>query len=162
MKSWKSSRKEILSVLTPFEIQEKLDQILLRVQKPGRYVGGELNQVVKDWDAIPNRIALVFPDIYDIGLPNLGLAILYESLNNRSDTLAERAYIPWVDMENLMRQNKIPLFSLETKHPLMDFDIIGISLPYETLYTNALNLLDLAGIPLHSKNRTGEHPLMPS
>jgi radical SAM family uncharacterized protein len=160
MKSWKSSRKEILSVLTPFEIQEKLDQILLRVQKPGRYVGGELNQVVKDWDAIPNRIALVFPDIYDIGLPNLGLAILYESLNNRSDTLAERAYIPWVDMENLMRQNKIPLFSLETKHPLMDFDIIGISLPYETLYTNALNLLDLAGIPLHSKNRTGEHPLI--
>ncbi len=147
-------------VLSPNEIQDRLERILLRVQKPGRYVGGELNQVVKDWDTIATHIALLFPDIYDLGLPNLGLAILYESLNQRSDALAERAYAPWLDMEAAMRQAGIPLYSLESKHALLDFDIIGFSLPYETLYTNVLNLLDLAGIPLHSSERDERHPLI--
>jgi radical SAM family uncharacterized protein len=147
-------------LLSPNEIQARLERILLTVQKPGRYVGGELNQVVKDWQATPAHVALVFPDIYDIGLPNLGLAILYDEINRRSDALAERAYAPWTDMENAMRASGIPLYSLESKHALADFDIIGISLPYETLYTNALNLLDLAGIPVFSKDRTAEHPLV--
>ncbi|NPV86045.1 MAG: TIGR03960 family B12-binding radical SAM protein [Anaerolineae bacterium] len=145
---------------TPADIQSRLERLLLRVQKPGRYVGGELNQVVKEWDNVQTRLALVFPDIYDIGLPNLGLAALYELLNQRSDVLAERAYAPWVDMETLLRENDIPLYSLETFHPLAAFDIIGISLPYETLYTNALNILDLSGIPLFSHQRTENHPLI--
>ena len=135
-------------MLTPEQIEARLERILLKVQKPGRYVGGELNSVVKDWDKIETRIALVFPDIYDIGISNLGLQILYDLVNQRPDALAERAYAPWVDMEEQMRANAIPLYSLETKHALADFDILGFSLPYETLYTNALNMLDLAGIPL--------------
>ena len=147
-------------VLSPNEIQDRLERILLRVQKPGRYVGGELNQVVKDWEVVATHIALIFPDIYDLGLPNLGLAILYESLNQRSDVLAERAYAPWLDMEAAMRQSSIPLYSLESKHALLDFDIIGFSLPYETLFTNVLNLLDLAGIPLESVERDERHPLI--
>ena len=106
-------------VLLPDEIQDRLERILLRVQKPGRYVGGELNQVVKDWQTTSTHVALIFPDIYDLGLPNLGLAILYESLNQRPDVLAERAYAPWLDMEDAMRQSGIPLYSLETKHALL-------------------------------------------
>ena len=147
-------------VLLPNEIQDRLERVLLRVQKPGRYVGGELNQVVKDWDAVKTHVALVFPDIYDLGLPNLGLAILYESLNQRPDVLAERAYAPWLDMEDTMRQAGIPLYSLETKHALLAFDIIGFTLPYETLYTNVLNLLDLAGIPILAAERDESHPLV--
>lgn len=130
------------------------------VQKPGRYTGGELNQIVKNWDATETRVALVFPEIYDLGMSNLGLAILYDQLNQRHDTLAERAFCPWSDMENAMRAAAIPLYSLETKHPLADFDIIGFSLPYETLFTNTLNALDLAGIPLFSAERTTQHPLI--
>jgi radical SAM family uncharacterized protein len=141
-------------------LEEKINSILPLVQKPGRYTGGELNSIVKDWKTVKSRVALVFPDIYDLGLPNLGLAILYDLLNKRQDVLAERCYTPWVDMEDLMRKNEIPLFSLETKHPLIDFDIIGFSLPYETLYSNVLNMLDLAGIPVHSNERTLEHPLV--
>jgi radical SAM family uncharacterized protein len=147
-------------VLLPNEIQDRLERVLLRVQKPGRYVGGELNQVVKDWDTVKTHVALVFPDIYDLGVPNLGLAILYESLNQRPDVLAERAYAPWLDMEDTMRQAGIPLYSLETKHALLAFDIIGFSLPYETLYTNVLNLLDLAGIPILASERDESHPLI--
>ena len=147
-------------MLLPNEIQDRLERILLRVQKPGRYVGGELNQVVKDWDTIATHVALIFPDLYDLGLPNLGLAILYESLNQLPDVLVERAYAPWLDMEAAMRQAGIPLYSLESKHALLDFDIVGFSLPYETLYTNALNLLDLAGIPLQSFERDERHPLV--
>jgi radical SAM family uncharacterized protein len=147
-------------VASPNEIQACLERILLRVQKPGRYVGGELNQVVKDWDAVQTHMALAFPDIYDIGLPNLGLAILYDTLNKRTDVLAERTYCPWTDMEDAMRGAGIPLYSLETKHAIADFDILGFSLPYETLYTNALNLLDLARIPLFSADRTSTDPLV--
>ena len=105
-------------------------------------------------------MAFVFPDIYDIGISNLGLQILYDLVNQRPDALAERAYAPWVDMEEQMRANAIPLYSLETKHALADFDILGFSLPYETLYTNVLNLLDLAGIPLRASERGLSDPLV--
>ena len=147
-------------MLSPEEINLKIERILLQVQKPGRYVGGEFNQVVKDWNKVNSHIALVFPDIYDIGLSNLGLAILYEEINNRHDALAERAYLPWHDMETGMRKAGIPLYSLESKHPLAAFDIIGISLPYETLYTNTLNLLDLSEIPIFTSERNEDHPLI--
>ncbi len=147
-------------MLHPREIEDRLERILLTVQKPGRYTGGELNQVVKDWEGASTRVALVFPDLYDIGVPNLGLAILYDLLNKRDDVLAERAYCPWTDMETAMRAAGIPLYSLESKHALADFDIIGYTLPYETLYTNLLNSLDLAGLPLFSAERGAAHPLV--
>ncbi|MEM5776522.1 MAG: B12-binding domain-containing radical SAM protein, partial [Anaerolineaceae bacterium] len=147
-------------MLNSKEISLRLERILPQVQKPGRYVGGEYNQVKKDWNAVQTRVALAFPDIYDIGLPNLGLAIFYEQLNARADVLAERVYCPWTDMEAHMRSEQIPLFSLESQRPIVDFDILAFSLPYETLYTNTLNLLDLAGIPLKSRERTAAHPLV--
>jgi radical SAM family uncharacterized protein len=147
-------------MLSPEQVEKRLERILLKVQKPGRYVGGELNVVVKDWDRGRTKVAFVFPDIYDIGVSNLGLQILYDLVNQRLDALAERAYAPWVDMEEQMRLNGIPLYSLETKHPLAAFDLLGFSLPYETLYTNTLNLLDLAGIPVRSAERGEADPLV--
>lgn len=147
-------------MLTPSQIEQKLDRILLKVVKPGRYVGGEVNITVKDWDSVPFRVALAFPDIYDIGISNVGLKILYDQINQRSDALAERTYAPWTDMEAIMRADEIPLYTLETFHPLVDFDILGFSLPYETVYTNTLNMLDLAGIPIHAEERTMAHPLV--
>ena len=143
-----------------YDIRKQLRRILPRVQKPGRYVGGELNQVVKDWQSVETHFALVFPDIYDIGVPNLGIMILYELLNTRQDTLCERAYLPWLDMEAEMRQAGIPLYSLETFHPLREFDILGFSIPYETLYTNVLNTLDLARIPMRTNERGEKDPLV--
>ena len=147
-------------MLSPAEIESRLERILLKVQKPGRYVGGELNAVVKDWAEIETKVAFIFPDIYDIGISNLGLQILYDLVNQRPDALAERAYAPWVDMEALMRSHDIPLYSLESKHSLAAFDILAFSLPYETLYTNCLNMLHLAGVPLRSADRDGSHPLV--
>lgn len=146
--------------LTPAQIESKLDRILLKVQKPGRYVGGELNSVMKDWDKVETKVAFVFPDIYDIGVSNVGLKILYDQVNQREDALAERAYSPWLDMEALMREHGIPLYTLESKRPLACFDIIGVSLPYETLYTNTLNVLDLAGIPIRAEERDETHPII--
>jgi radical SAM family uncharacterized protein len=146
--------------LTPQQIESKLDRILLKVQKPGRYVGGELNSVQKDWESIQTKVAFVFPDIYDIGVSNVGLKILYDQVNQREDALAERAYAPWTDMEALMREHGIPLYTLESKQPLACFDLIGFSLPYETLYTNTLNVLDLAGIPVRSIDRDETHPII--
>lgn len=146
--------------LTPAQIEQKLDRILLKVQKPGRYVGGELNSTVKDWDQVETKVAFVFPDIYDIGVSNVGLKILYDQVNQREDALAERAYAPWLDMEALMREHQIPLYALESKRPLACFDLIGITLPYETLYTNTLNVLDLAGIPVRSVERDETHPII--
>ncbi len=147
-------------MLTPEQIETKLDRILLKVQKPGRYVGGELNSTIKEWDKVKTRVAFVFPDIYDIGVSNVGLKILYDQINQREDALAERAYAPWVDMEALMREHNIPLYALESKRPLACFDLIGFTLPYETLYTNALNILDLAGIPVRSVDRDETHPII--
>ena len=142
------------------EIKKKLKTILPTVVKPGRYFGGEFNHVAKDWDLIHNRMAIVFPDIYDIGVPNLGVAILYEIINQREDTLCERAYLPWLDMEEAMRSNGIPLYALESCRPLAEFDVIGFTLPYETIFTNVLNALDLAGLPLRSADRDESHPLI--
>jgi radical SAM family uncharacterized protein len=142
------------------EIKNRLERVLMRVQKPGRYVGGELNQVVKPWDSVRTRVALIFPEIYDIGLPNLALAILYNQLNHRADVLAERAYAPWMDMEAEMRAASIPLYGLESMHALAEYDILGFTLPYESLYTNVLNILDLAGLPLFSTERDERHPLV--
>ncbi|HEX7976455.1 MAG TPA: TIGR03960 family B12-binding radical SAM protein [Anaerolineales bacterium] len=147
-------------VATPEEIQKELERILPTVEKPGRYTGGELNQVVKDWANVQTKVAFIFPDIYDIGMSNLGWATLYDLLNQRPDALAERAFSPWTDMEAALRRSGLPLYSLETKHPLAEFDILGFSLPYETLYTNTLNLLDLAGIPLFAAQRSEKDPLV--
>ena len=138
-----------------------LDKILYQVQKPGRYTGGEWNSIIKDWDKTPIRVALVFPDSYEIGMSNMALPILYEILNSQPDTLAERCFAPWPDMEKLMRDNDIPLFSLESRHPLKDFDIIGFSLGYELSYTNVLNMLDLAGIPVLSAERRAQGEASP-
>ncbi len=147
-------------VFSSSEIDRRLEWVLQTVQKPGRYTGGELNQVVKDWPNTPLRVALAFPDIYDIGQPNLGLAIFYESLNARSDVLAERVYLPWTDMETAMRKEGIPLYSLETHHPVADFDVLAITVPYESVYTNTLNLLDLSRIPLFADQRNESHPVV--
>jgi len=147
---------------TPKQIRRALDRVLHKVVQPARYTGGELNAVVKDWTdpAIRARIALAFPDIYELGGSNLGLAILYDLINRRDDLLAERVYCPWIDFEEKMRQESIPLYGLETAHPLADFDIFAFSLPYEQLYTNVLTMLDLAGIPLRAADRTAAHPVV--
>ncbi|MGD8605044.1 MAG: TIGR03960 family B12-binding radical SAM protein [Anaerolineales bacterium] len=146
--------------MTPEQIQRSLERILPTVQKPGRYTGGELNQIVKDWDRIPLRMAMAFPDIYDLAMSNLGLAILYDIINQQENMLAERVYTPWTDMQIAMRTARLPLYALESKRPVADFDILAFSLPYETLYTNTLTMLDMAGIPLHSAERTANHPLV--
>jgi len=142
------------------DIQKSLERLLPRVQKPGRYTGGEHNQVVKSWDEVDFRVALAFADIYDIGMCNLGLMTLYDIVNKHRNLLAERTFCPWLDMEEQMRAVGLPLFSLETKHPIRDFDLLGISLPYEQLFTNALNLLDLAGMPVRSEERHAGYPLV--
>lgn len=139
-----------------------LDRILPSVQKPARYIGGEFNSVTKDWDdpQILSKVALLFPDVYDLGMSNLGLAILYDLLNKRDDTLAERVYIPWPDMEAKMREVGLSLYALESRRELLDFDLIGISLPYEQLFTNVLTAFDLAGMPLLSADRDASYPLI--
>ena len=142
------------------QITSKLDQILPTVKMPGRYTGGELNQIVKDWQDISLRTVLLFPEIYDLGMSNLGLMILYDIINQQPDYLAERAYLPWTDMEEAMRREDIPLYALESKRPLKEFDLVAVSLPYESLYTNFLNGLDLAGIPVFSAHRTENEPLV--
>jgi radical SAM family uncharacterized protein len=141
---------------------KSLDRILPAVQKPARYIGGEFNSVVKDWadPAIKTKVALLFPDVYDLGMSNLGLAILYDLLNKRPDVLAERAYVPWPDMETKMRHVDMPIYALESRRSLRDFDLIGISLPYEQLYTNVLTALDMAGLPLLSVDRDATYPLV--
>jgi radical SAM family uncharacterized protein len=143
------------------QIERTLERLLPAVEKPGRYTGGELNAVVKSWNAVHTRVCLAFPDIYDIGTPNLGLAILYDLINQKSDLLAERAFSPWSDMEAAMRAAGLPLYSLETKHPVREFDLFALSIPYEQLYSNVLNLLDLAGLPLLAAERDPRlHPLV--
>jgi radical SAM family uncharacterized protein len=145
---------------TAGKIDSTLERILPRVTKPGRYTGGEYNQVVKDWNQINYKVALAFPDIYDLGMSNLGLMILYDIINKHRHLLAERVYSPWVDMEAMMREINLPLFSLETKHAIRNFDLLAFSLPYEQLYTNALNMLDLAEMPIRSKDRDASYPLV--
>jgi radical SAM family uncharacterized protein len=137
-----------------------LESVLARVSKPARYTGGEWNSVVRDWDACDVRIALAYPDLYDIGMSNLGLGILYDIVNRREGMLAERVFAPWTDLEPVMRAEGIPLWSLETRHPLNEFDVIGFSLSYEGTYTNIVNMLDLAGLPVLAEERTDAHPLV--
>ena len=147
---------------TPHQITRALDRVLHTVTKPARYTGGELNSITKDWSdpSIRSKVALAFPDIYELGGSNLGLMILYDLINKREHLLAERVYCPWPDLETIMRRDGIPLFGLESRHPINAFDIIGFSLPYEQLYTNVLTMLDLAGLPLRAAQRTAEHPLV--
>lgn len=139
----------------------KLEQEMLHaVEKPARYTGGEWNAQPKDSAAVLCRIALAMADVYEVGMSNLGLKILYEILNRRDDIAAERVYAPWLDMEEEMRRRGIPLFSLETFREISSFDILGFSLQYELLITNTLNMLDLAGLPLHAAERTDEQPFV--
>ena len=138
----------------------EIESILPRVAKPGRYTGHEWNSVTKDWDGIDVRVVLAYPDAYEVGISNLGLQILYHIVNDQKWALAERTYAPWIDMEAEMRSAGIPLFSLESRRPIADFDIVGFTLPYELNYSNALNMLDLAGIPLRSAERDDRHPLI--
>ncbi|TET74028.1 MAG: TIGR03960 family B12-binding radical SAM protein [Dehalococcoidia bacterium] len=137
-----------------------LDGVLHRVTKAARYTGGEWNSVVKDWESTGIRVVISYPDLYEIGMSNLGLAIIYDLLNRQPDVLAERVFAPWVDMEAEMRREGIPLFSLESKRPVRDFDIFGFSLGYELTYSNVLNLLDLAGIPVVAAERGDSLPLV--
>lgn len=135
-------------------------EILQAVEKPARYTGHELNAVHKDWDGVGCHFALALPDVYEVGMSNLGLKILYEVLNDRKDTACERVYAPWIDMEQIMRERKIPLFSLESFHAIKEFDFLGFSLQYEMIYSNVLNMLDLAGIPLWSRERQDNDPFV--
>lgn len=141
-------------------VNEMLDRILATVRKPARYTGGEWNSVVKDWTTCRVRWALAFPDVYEIGMSNFGLAILYDLLNREPDVLAERVFAPWTDMEQALRAAELPLFSLENRRPLGQFDVIGFTLPYEQLYTNLLNMLDMAGLPVLAAERDERHPLV--
>ena len=139
---------------------EKIDALLPRVERPGRYVGNEINTVKKDWESVLVSFALAFPDVYEIGMSHVGMGILYHILNRIDWVAAERVYSPWVDMEKLMRDDGIPLFSLESKRPIHRFDILGVTLQYELHYTNILNLLDLSGIPIWSKDRQDKDPFV--
>jgi len=141
-------------------MRELLDDILPRVTKPARYTGGEFNAVIKDRREVDVTFALAFPDTYEIGMSNLGLRIIYHILNRRPDTAAERVFAPWVDMEEEMRRRGLPLFTLESQTPVRDFDILGFSLGYELTYTNVLNMLDLAGIPVLAAERGDDSPLV--
>ncbi|MBE6822046.1 MAG: TIGR03960 family B12-binding radical SAM protein [Ruminococcaceae bacterium] len=134
-------------------IDHKIEKLLLKVQKPGRYVGGELNSVIKNKKDIEVRFAFCFPDIYEVGMSHLGMKILYSQLNEVPYVWCERVFAPWADMEEQMRQNHIPLYALESGDSLADFDIIGFTLQYEMSYTNLLNMLDMAGVPLKSSDR---------
>jgi radical SAM family uncharacterized protein len=148
------------SPVYPYNSSVLTNEILHKVNRPARYTGGEWNSIIKDWEKTPIRIALAYPDTYEIGMSNIAIPILYDIINSLPDALAERVYSPWTDMEAAMRENNIPLFSLENRRPLKDFDIIGFSLGYELGYTNVLNILDLAGIPVLSEERSDSHPLI--
>ncbi len=136
------------------------DNILYQVTKPARYTGGEWNSIVKDWDKANIKIVLSYPDLYELGMSNMALPILYELFNSQPDVLAERVFTPWVDMEAVLRARGIPLASLENKRPLKDFDIIGFSLGYELTYTNVLNMLHLAQIPVLAMERDDSYPIV--
>jgi radical SAM superfamily enzyme YgiQ (UPF0313 family) len=137
-----------------------IEDIIPLVEKPSRYLGGEINQVKKDLDRVSLRFALAFPDLYEIGTSHFGMQILYHILNAHADIAAERVFAPGVDMEARLRSAGLPLFSLESRQPLNRFDIIGFSLLYELNYTNILTILDLAGIPFYATQRDNSHPLI--
>lgn len=136
------------------------DEILLSISSPARYIGNEINAVMKDKSEVAVRFAMCFPDVYEIGMSHLGIQILYDMFNQRDDIWCERVYSPWPDMDKVMRDKKIPLFALESQDPVKDFDFLGITIQYEMCYTNILQVLDLSGIPLHAKDRTEEDPIV--
>ena len=137
-----------------------LDRIIGQVSKPARYMGNEYNMVEKDPKEVSIRFAFAFPDVYEVGMSHLGMKILYHLMNEREDTYCERVFAPWVDMEKKMRETRIPLFTLETRDPVSEFDFVGFTLQYEMSYTNVLNMLDLAGIPLLAKDRGKDDPFV--
>ena len=136
------------------------DEILLSIQQPARYIGGEVNMCVKDPKSVAIRFAMCFPDVYEIGMSHLGIQILYDMFNRRDDTYCERVYSPWTDLDKIMREKQIPLFALESQDPIKDFDFLGITLQYEMCYTNVLQILDLSQIPLHSSDRGEGDPIV--
>ena len=136
------------------------EQLLPFVRKPGRYIGGEVNQVVKDLSACDVRVALCFPDIYEIGMSYLGMEILYSIVNGLDDVAAERVFTPWFDAEEVMRDKDIPLFTMESHARVRDFDLVGFSLTNELCYTNLLNMVDLAGLEVRAENRGADDPIV--
>lgn len=136
------------------------DEILLSIEKPARYIGGEVNAVMKDKEKVDIRFAMCFPDVYEIGMSHLGIQILYDMFNRREDVWCERVYSPWVDLDKVMREKQIPLFALESQDPILDFDFLGITLQYEMCYTNILQVLELSGIPLDAKERGERCPIV--
>ncbi len=136
------------------------EEVLLKIEKPARYIGNEVNMVRKDLSEIEVRFAMCFPDVYEIGMSHLGIQILYDMFNQREDIYCERIYSPWTDLDKIMREQKIPLFAIESQDPIKEFDFIGITLQYEMCYTNVLQILDLGQIPLHSCDRTEDDPII--
>ncbi len=136
------------------------DDILYKVEKPARYIGGEFNSYNKDKNKVDIRYAFCFPDVYEVGMSHLGTKILYYALNQREDTFCERSFAPWPDLENLLRENNIPLFALESKDSLREFDFLGFTLQYEMSYTNILNMLDMCNVPLRASQRGEEFPIV--
>ena len=141
-------------------VTNQLDKLLMKVEKPGRYTGGEWNSVIKELSSIKTRFGFAFPDTYEIGMSYLGLQIIYHILNKKDSVFCERVFAPAADMEKLMREENLPLFTLETKSAVKDLDILGFTLQYELSFSNLINMLDLSGIPLKSKERTKEHPFI--
>src|SRR3954471_12649579 len=141
-------------------MQHPYAEFVGKVEKPARYLGGEYQSIKKDWETVDVRIALAFPDIYDIGMSHLGTKILYSLLNKVDKIACERAFAPWVDMEAELRRRALKLVTLESARPLSDFDVVGMSLQYEMTYTNVLTLLDLGGIPLRAADRGETAPLV--
>lgn len=136
------------------------EEILLTVEKPARYIGNEVNSVVKDKDKVDIRFAMCFPDVYEIGMSHLGIQILYSMFNTFDDVWCERVYSPWTDLHKIMKDKDIPLFALESQDPILDFDFLGITLQYEMCYTNVLQILDLSHIPLYAEDRDERHPVV--
>lgn len=136
------------------------DEILLSIQQPARYIGGEVNSVVKDPKKVDIRFAMCFPDVYEIGMSHLGIQILYDMFNRREDVYCERVYSPWLDLDRIMREKQIPLFAVESQDPIKEFDFLGITIQYEMCYTNILQVLELSQIPLHAADRTEEDPIV--
>ena len=136
------------------------DEILLNIEKPARYIGNEVNSVMKDKEKVDIRFAMCFPDVYEIGMSHLGIQILYDMFNRRDDTWCERVYSPWPDLDKIMREEKIPLFALESQDSIKDFDFLGITIQYEMCYTNILQILDLSQMPLRAKDRGEEYPIV--
>jgi radical SAM family uncharacterized protein len=136
------------------------DEILLKIEKPARYIGNEVNSVMKNKNEVDIRFAMCFPDVYEIGMSHLGIQILYDMFNKREDTWCERVYSPWPDLDAIMREKQIPLFALESQDNIKDFDFLGITLQYEMCYTNVLQILDLAQMPLRAEDRGEEYPLV--